>query len=71
MYHRRMEVKRITLRIPEHIYQWVSEQADDKGTTVTGEIISILRQEMEGTPRTGLSEEDVKRLIREELKAQK
>lgn len=42
-----MEAKRITLRIPESLYDWIAARADEKVSTVTGEIIAILRDAME------------------------
>ena len=63
-----MEAKRITLRIPEDLYQWIAERADEKVSTVTGEIISILREAMNGGYTTP---EDVRlialKVVREEL----
>lgn len=43
-----MDAKRITLRIPESLYDWIADRAEEKVSTVTGEIISILREAMEG-----------------------
>lgn len=65
-----MTSKRITLRIPEHLHSWVADRAEQKGTTVTGEIIAIVRAAKEGKSRDNLTPDDVRRLIREELQKQ-
>ena len=62
-----MTSKRITLRIPEHLHSWVAEIAEKKGTTVTGEIISIIRVAKEGNQKSNLSPNDVREIVREEL----
>lgn len=62
-----MTSKRITLRIPEHLHSWVADRAEEKGTTVTGEIIAIIRATKDGNQKTNLTPNDVRELIREEL----
>ncbi len=60
-----MDVKRITLRIPDDVYHWIAGRAEKSTSTITAEIITILRLEMDGGY---VREKDVRQIIQEELK---
>lgn len=59
-----MDTKRITLRIPENVYDWITDRAEVNAGTVTGEIISILRTAMNDGFTTP---DDVRKIVRDEL----
>lgn len=63
-----MNDKRITLRIPEPLHNWLTKTADYNGTTVTAEIHKIILAAKDGNLKDGLTANEINDLIEKKLK---
>lgn len=60
-----MEIKRLTVRLPEEVHEWLTVQANKKASTVTGEIVDILRHAMTQDEHGFATPEEVRQIARE------
>lgn len=79
MYIRRMEYTRITLRIPVDLHEAITETAEKASRSINAEIIALLRtaqslqnlQPLEALEEKPITREEVRQIVREELRATK